>query len=192
MKRVVLPVGLGVGLAGILVAASFGAMQVLPRPAPNVAFASRLAESVSALDVVRSVERVGGRRLRTVCRRLAGQDYLLTIPPRHRFVISGASLAPVERRWHAGQRLAVEVALSGCPSLLTALVERVVLPAFASRTAPHFYPSRIGRLRVYLVALTGSLQLIVERSSLRPVEMRLLPARLPGTSVLSTAPTRRR
>jgi hypothetical protein len=192
MKRFVLPVALGIGLAGILVAASFGAMQVLPRPAPNVAFADRLAEATSALNVVQGVERVGGRKLRTVCRRLAGQHYLLTIPPHHRFVISGSSLTPVERRWHAGQRLAVEVALSGCPSLLTALVERVVLPAFASRTEPPVYRSTIGRLRVYRVALTGSLQLIVERSSLRPVEMRLVPARLPGMSILSTAPTRGR
>jgi hypothetical protein len=189
MKSFVLPIIVGIGLAGILVAASFGAIQLLPRPAPNVAFADRLAESASALDIVRSVEHVGGRKLRTVCRRLAGQNYLLTIPPHRRFVIAGGSLAPVERRWHLGQRLAVEVALSGCPSLLTALVERVVIPAFASRTAPAFYPSTIGRQHVYRVALTGSLQLVVDRSSLRPVEMRLSPALLPGTSILSTGST---
>ena len=184
LGRAALPPLVGIVLAGLIGGAAFAAMQLLPRPAGTVTFVNRLAESISSLDAVRSIERVGSRRLTTSCRRITGQRYLLTISPHRRFVIDGSTLTPIEARWHRGQALAVEVGLAGCPSLLTALVERLVLPAFESSMRLPVYVGRSGHAHVIRVSLTSSLELVVDRRSLAPVAMRFALARLGAASVL--------
>ena len=188
--RAALPLLVGIVLAGLIGGAAFAALHLLPRPAATVTFGNRLAESISSLDAVRSIERVGSRRLTTSCRRITGQRFLLTISPQRRFVIEGTTLTPLEARWHRGQALAVEVALAGCPSLLTALVERIVLPAFQSSTRLPLYAVAFRHSR-FRISLTSSLELVVDRRSLAPVSMRLAPARLEGTSVLSVGVPKR-
>ena len=185
LGRGALPLLVGIILAGLIGGAAFAAMQLLPRPAATVTFGNRLAESISSLDAVRSIERVGSRRLTTSCRRITGQRYLLTISPHRRFVIGGRTLAPIEARWHRGQALAVEVALAGCPSLLTALVERLVLPAFESSIRLPVYVGASGHGHVFRVPLTRSLELVVDRRSLAPVAMRFALGRVGAASVLS-------
>jgi hypothetical protein len=184
IRRVTLPALIGIVLAGAVASAAFAALQLLPRPAATVTFGNRLAESIFSLAEVRAVERVGPRRVRTVCRRIVGDQYLLTISPHRHFVIQGTTLAPLERRWHRGQTLAVEVALSGCPSLVTALLERRVLPAFDNESTLPVNAGASGRVRVYRVALTKMLELVVDRRTLSPIAIRLAPTHLKASSVL--------
>jgi hypothetical protein len=192
IRRLVLPVAIGAALAGVVAAAAFAALQALPRPSASVKFGDRLAESISSIPAVRSVEQVGGRRaMRTVCRRLAGHQYLLTILPRRHFLIEGSALTQLETRWHEGQPLAVEVALSGCPPLLTSLLERIVLPAFLSEAKVPVRTVTVGRTHIYAVSLTKSLELLVDRRTLAPIALRLSLRRLLSTSIL-TNPARTR
>ena len=180
-----LPLLIGTTIAALVAGAAFAAAQLLPRPAAAVVFVDRVAQAVAGVTTVRSVEKVGpSRALVTNCHRLAGASYLLTIGPHRRFFITGATLAPLEASWHEGEGLAVEVALSGCPSLLAALLERRVLPAFqqarklpVQRTVEHGRPA-------YRIWLTDRLTLVVDRGTLYPLAMRLTRSRLPGTSAL--------
>lgn len=187
MGRLALPVAIGAVLAAAVAGAAFLALQLLPRPAQTVVFGGRIAQAVSDVSIVRGVERVGRSRVVTVCSRLSGQDYLLTIGNHRRFVIDGSTLAPLESRWHRGEALAVEVALSGCPSLLRALVERLVLPGFQRRARVPVQAMTENGAPVYRVALTNRLTLIVSRRTLLPLSLRLAGTRLSGTSVLSGA-----
>jgi hypothetical protein len=193
IRRLALPAAIGAACAGVVAAASFGALQALPRPSAPVTFGDRLAESISAIPYVRSVERVGGRpEVRTVCRRLAGSEYLLTILPRRHFLIEGSALTQLETRWHEGHLLAVEVALSGCPPLLTSLTERIVLPAFLGKAKLPVRAVTVGRRRFYAVSLTKSLELLVDRNTLAPIALHLFLRRLRSTSILTSSPARAR
>jgi hypothetical protein len=182
---------LGAVLASIFAAVAFAAMQVLPRTTARVTLGERLAESISSIPAVRSVERVGPHLVvRTDCRRLSGQVYLLTLPPRRHFLIDGATLTPLETRWHEGQTLGVEVALSGCPSLLMRLLERLVLPAFQLRRGLPIQATTWRHRHVYRVALTSKLELLVDRRTLTPVALQLTLRWSRSTSVLAPAPAR--
>jgi hypothetical protein len=124
-----------------------------------------------------------------VCRRTSvGGRFLLTINGRERLWISGSRLAGLERGWSHGNRLDVEVGLSGCPSLLTALLEREALFAFAAGSRSRF--AVVGRRSTVWIALTGRLALEVRRGTLVPVGLRLSGSRLSGTSRLSVVPSR--
>jgi hypothetical protein len=192
IRRFAVPIVLGALLAGILAAAAFAALRVLPRPTPSVSLGERLTESISSVAGVRSVEHVRPRLVvTTVCRRLSGQDYLFTILPHRHFFIDGATLTPLEARWHHGQTLAVEVALSGCPSLLAGLLERLVLPAFQQRAPLRVYSTTLGHRHVYRLSLTSRLELVVDRSTLAPIALQLSLPHVVATSVLTTRRARK-
>jgi hypothetical protein len=193
IRRLALPVALGVVLAAVVGAAAFAALQTLPRPAGTVAFGDRLAESISSIPAMRSVERVHGRYVvKTVCNRLAGRTYLLTIPPGRLFVVDGSTLAPLEARWHRGQPLAVEVALSGCPPLLTSLLERIILPAFAGAASLPVHAVTLGRRPVYYVSLTSSLELVLDRRTVTPIALDLFVRGVRSDSILTMSPAKKR
>lgn len=185
MTGCLLPLVIGTTIAAVVGGAAFAAAQLLPRPAAAVVFGDRVAQAVAGITTVRSVEKLGpSRALVTDCHRLTGGSYLLTIVPHQSFFITGATLAPLEARWHEGEALAVEVALSGCPSLLAALLERRVLPAF-QQAAKLAVQRTVERGRpAYRIWLTNRLTLIVDRGTLYPLAMRLTRSRLPGTSAL--------
>jgi hypothetical protein len=169
--------------------AAVGSVALLPRPSSGAVLGARMARNISTVGTVRAVERVGGWEVSTVCRKASASRYLLVIGGRERLLIAGIRLAGLERGWSQGNRLDAEVVLAGCPPLLTALLERKLLPAFAA--GPRSSLAVTGRGSTVWIALTERLALEVRRRAYMPVGLRLSGRGLSGTSRLVVAPPRR-